>query len=442
MTNCFPISFFVPKKVDFLPPVKALAPSSLILRYTEQREVCAIAPGELNFFDREVIPRFFVVLIALASLVNAVGNLILCGAYYLSYTVHRPLAEEKTSAALFDRVQENFSQTISDLALGSSLFYGLLWPHEILEAAFFDDAEECPIESSSDSSADSSFSDSPLSVNSEEDPNSVATLPPPSPVLSVQVIEITLVATEAVRSASPIVDPMPAASVPVQEEEFDPLGGKFKVRVIPSRNSISAPSTPTSHSIQTPTSSISVSPAKVAAELPSQAKPAVIVATPAAVAKPPIDPYSTLQAPTAKQKDAIVKMLTTINETNAVLLARKKNYLRERQAEIKTLHTLKFLETILMDTNPDKKKNLKECLLSIKKNSFLKWGGFLNGDPMTRDPYDGNVGALKKANEQGQLKQYLPGFYKAVGLDVGRAEAFVTAGKWDLWFDLLLAKGE
>src|ERR1700722_861167 len=134
----FSFTSCLPAKIDLLPHVKALAPASFTLRYNGNREVKPLEQEELNFLDRTVIPGVFAELIAFISLLNALGNLILTGAFYLSYYVCCLIETESICTAVFDRAQECQMHTISYAALSTGVFYALVCPHEILEAVFFE----------------------------------------------------------------------------------------------------------------------------------------------------------------------------------------------------------------------------------------------------------------------------------------------------------------
>lgn len=147
------------------------------------------------------------------------------------------------------------------------------------------------------------------------------------------------------------------------------------------------------------------------------------------------DLYKSLRGPTPEERQAISDMMTTLANTSLIFLWGKQSYLRKKGEETKGLNTLKFLEVILTDTNPDPKKNLRKCMQEIR-TSHLKWNGFVNG----QHAGDGIGGALDRMADSGELNPYLPGFYNAVGIDPAVAQPYVEKRDWSGWLDVLMGK--
>lgn len=144
------------------------------------------------------------------------------------------------------------------------------------------------------------------------------------------------------------------------------------------------------------------------------------------------DAFAKLTA-TPDQRQAISDMMTTLANTPVLFLMGKRSYLRQKGEETHGVNTLKFLEIILNDTNPNKKQNLRRCLLEIRRSHF-KWDGFLNGE----GPGDGIAGALNKLADENKLNEYLPGFYKAVKVDSAKAQPFLLKREWGPWMDVVM----
>ncbi len=147
------------------------------------------------------------------------------------------------------------------------------------------------------------------------------------------------------------------------------------------------------------------------------------------------DAFNDLRGPTPEEKKSIYDMITTLANSSLISLWGKQSYLRKKGEETKSLNTLKFLEYILTDDNPDPDKNLRKCLQEIR-TSHLKWSGFVNG----QHAGDGIGGALDKMADSGKLNPYLPGFYKAIGVDPNVAKPYVDKRDWSGWLDVLMGR--
>ncbi len=157
---------------------------------------------------------------------------------------------------------------------------------------------------------------------------------------------------------------------------------------------------------------------------------ALQAATPSAPSPPPVDPYSTLAAPTGKQKEAIRGTLKILAETSYAFLVFKKGDLDKKGDVTWGLNPLKNIEFILTD------RELKELFKQVRKNQV--WGAPL-----------GYLERISKAfNEvanSGKLDSYLPGFYKAVSVEpqhFPRLEGLVEDRNWGQWLDILMGRAE
>ena len=143
------------------------------------------------------------------------------------------------------------------------------------------------------------------------------------------------------------------------------------------------------------------------------------------------DPYAEINPP-KEYREAVAKLITTLARTSLPGLLFKQGDLRNLGNKISShhIHTLKFLECILGDSQ------LKKDFNTIRDSS-AKWNGFL-WDREDRSKGGGAGGALDKLAVEGKIDAYLPGFAKALHADLGKLRAFAKERNWEGMLDYLM----
>src|SRR5579872_1901212 len=126
------ISTFLPDGINFFPLVESSFPSRFTL-CSDGRSVRWQKDEELDFVDREIIPRIFAELLALVALVNCAANLTLAALGLLFLPITLLEADEETACFAIEKMMQNLFHAMIDLYLGSAVLYGWLSP----ESFFF-----------------------------------------------------------------------------------------------------------------------------------------------------------------------------------------------------------------------------------------------------------------------------------------------------------------
>ncbi len=123
----------------------------------------------------------------------------------------------------------------------------------------------------------------------------------------------------------------------------------------------------------------------------------------------------------------ISDMIKTMGDTYLPVLIFKKAALREMSEEIKNVHPLKFLETIL--NNPE----IKKSMLDVKSNSY-KLDGFLNGE----DGSSGFIETCKQSDALGNFAPYIVDFCHAVNVDSKEVVLYAQRREWEQLISFLV----
>src|ERR1700722_6794330 len=120
----FSITSLFPEQVNFIPVIKWAAPNSLLQMHDGRNlHVSDLTADERNFIEREVISRIFAILLASASLLNAMGNLALSGVAFLSYSFSIVFSDSETCERIFNIFTQKLENTASSLLVGTGVFY-------------------------------------------------------------------------------------------------------------------------------------------------------------------------------------------------------------------------------------------------------------------------------------------------------------------------------
>ncbi|MBI2743019.1 MAG: hypothetical protein HYX48_03795 [Chlamydiales bacterium] len=403
----------LPQQIDFLPLAQALAPDSLIKLHSRDADVRALTEGELNFIEREILPRLFAQLITCLALLNAAGNLILSGAFFLSYPIHLVLSDNSVCTAVFDKAMQNLEISVLDAASGVRFVYAWALPTEILNEAFSDTEIEQKLDPVTEDPPAAAIveeapeAELPTFHDGDEGPTFHVASPPSEPQ---------------------DVDPVPRIASPPSELQDGPT---FHI--------VSPPS-----EAQSPTSAAAAAAAQAAIELSmpmielsleqSLAAPAAAAAKPASAApaeekkaeekksEDPFDAYGLIAS--EKELADVKEMITDLGTKNKKALLLQKKRMLELGVSTDKMHTLRFIHTILK--NPDLKRNLL-----LATGDTFKWLGFYNG---VGSGTDGIKGALLKLDKEGKIERYLPGFYASLKVNAEEASAYLTGDKMDTEF--------
>lgn len=151
-------------------------------------------------------------------------------------------------------------------------------------------------------------------------------------------------------------------------------------------------------------------------------------------------PQSSVQVPkqksyrdlplTAEEATKIGQIIKTVGNTMTAFLGIKKSELTVLGRAVQHVHPLKFLETVLNNSE------LKQCMISIK-GSDSKWEGFLKGELSGVLGLFGGAKEVmgfeekcKKENDQQNFAIYIADFCTAVNAPVDKVRAFVKEKEW------------
>lgn len=468
----------LPKQVSVTPVVKFVTPGYLLRAHSgAPASVEEIPLEERNFLLREVIPRLYAQLVACAALLNAAGNLTLTVLFFISYSFHiATFANSDSCSKAWERMKNSLGESGANAALfGSGLVFGLYDPNEVLSVAFYED--EPPFNGDEGKTGTSPSEGATSPAFSRE----AAAAEEPSPVVEgqAQVVVLQQVVSEIIVAAPG--GALDTAMILEEEVELDIVYHDDPAEEVTfhfdeednelNHTGKGAPSVDHRAPGSPPSFTEATSPASSAAagaleepppayaplvEKQAAASPAPAASAPAApkeerkeevkvsLAPAPapakatvqVDPFTTLAA-TAPQREATKQLITRLGSANALLLA-KDSYQKtlEGFGTISAqMHTLKFLEIILLD--PTLKKHMTEMTTRL----FGKvWAGFLYGKDKKPEEGDGMNGALNVFADKDDLNKYLPGFYKAVNIDPKVAQPLAEKRQWKAWLELLLGK--
>jgi hypothetical protein len=396
MTGACTLSTFLPDEINFFPLLESSFPATFFLS-RDGKTICWQKNEEMEFVDREIIPRIFAELVGLVALANFAANLTIAalGLLFLPFT----LCDEENCCFALEKVIQNLFWAMINLYLGSAVLYGWLSPESIFYVPEKKESEQ-------------------LSVGAAEVQISEQEKSPPGDsamAASLQVEELLVVAAE-----QEIVISQTFKSIALESVKTPVEKPALVEAALPQ-----GPVADTGVKLQVTTSEQESPPAELppkAAEKPQATTPqreeekAVVV----------VSRYAALEM-TKDQEKAISDTLLHLSTKNPAALWLMEGDLDALGEKVRPVHTLKLLEFMLND------KTARKRLTEISKFTVYSiiWKGFIWGKERDKSKEEGIAGTLKMRARLKQIEEYIPDFAAAVKVNVEHLKPFAKEGNWE-----------
>ncbi len=396
MTGSCTLSTLLPDEINFFPLLESSFPDAFSLS-RDGKTIRWQKNDEMEFVDREIIPRIFAELVGLVALANFAANLTIAalGLLFLPLT----LCDEENCCFALEKVMQNLFWAMIDLYLGSAVLYGWLSPESVFYVSEKKEREQLPV-----AAAEVQISEQEKLC--ERDSATAASLQVEEILVAASAQEIVVsqvFKSIALESVEPPVEKPALVETALPQEPVVDTGVKLQVTT----------SEQEPPAVELPPKTAD----KPEATTPQREEEKAVVV---------VSGYAALGM-SKDQERAISDTLRHLSTNNPIALGLMVGDLDALGEIVRPVHTLKLLEFMLNDATARKR------LTEISKFTVYKiiWTGFIWGKKMDKSKEEGIVGTLKMRARLKQIEEYIPDFAKAVKVEHELLKPFAKEGNWE-----------